>query len=261
MELLRAAPRSDLHVSVSQLKAYVMCPRKYELRYVRGAEAEHRSANLVLGSAVHEALAAYYAKYERGMKPTAGDVLAAFCAAFDEEAVKEPPVLLDAGETLGQLKDSGVALVRAFLDNVAPPERVLGVERAFHVDVVDPATGEVLEEQLVGYLDAVVEDAGRLLVLEHKTAARAWSQDQLEHDVQVGLYQAATGVDAVRLQVLTKTKAAKMLVHDLARNHRQQVEAVEVVCHVLKAIRAGAFWRQRGWACKECEFRVRCAAA
>ncbi len=259
MDFLKPAPRAQLHCSVSQVRAYLSCPRRFEMRYLLGAEPEHRSANLVLGSAVHEALASYYAKYQRGIEPVADGVMAAFSDAFDEEVAKEPAVLLDDGETLGQLKDSGVALVRAFLDNVVPPERVLAVESAFACDVVDPLTGEVLEEQLIGYLDAVVEDAGRLVVLEHKTAARAWSADQLEHDLQVSLYQAATGADAVRLQVLTKTKVAKLLLHELVRDERQQVEAVEVVCQVLKAIRAAAFWRQRGWACRECEFRARCA--
>ena len=260
MEFLRSAPRTDLHVSVSQIKCFQMCPKKYFWRYVLGAEAEHRSPNLVLGSAVHEALASYYSSIRNGKVPVTEGVLQAFSDAFDDELAKEPAVLLDEGQTAGELKDEGVKLVEAFLRDVKPPDRVLAVERAFACDVVDPLTGEILEEQLVGYLDAIVEDAGRLVVLEHKTAARAWSADQLEHDLQVSLYQAATGADAVRLQVLTKTKVARLLTHELVRDERQQVEAVEVVCQVLKAIRAAAFWRQRGWACRACEFRARCAA-
>jgi hypothetical protein len=58
--------------------------------------------------------------------------------------------------------------------------------------------------------------------------------------------------------VLTKTKVPKMLVHDLQRSDREQVEAVTIVCRVLDAIRAGAFWQSPGWACKDCEFRKQC---
>ncbi len=260
MEFLTAAPRSQLHCSVSQVRSFLGCPRRFEMRYILGAEPEHRSANLVLGSAVHEALAAYYRKYGAMRVPTAEEILAAFSDAFDEEAVKEPAILLDDGQTLGALKDEGARLVAAFLADVKPPDRVFSVESAFAMDVTSPETGEILQEQLVGYLDAVVEDAGKLVVLEHKTAARAWSADQLEYDLQVSLYQAVTGADLVRLQVMTKTRVAKMLVHDLVRTDKAQVEAVEVVCKVLTAIRAGAFWRARGWQCKECEFRARCAA-
>ncbi len=227
-------------------------------RYVLGAEAEHRSPNLVLGSAVHEALARFYTLLQRGLTPQPEGVMAAYSDAFDAEAAKEPTVLMEDGETLGELKDQGVALIQAFLANVKVPDRVLAVESAFSCDVVCPDTGEILEEQLVGAFDAVVEDAGKLVVLEHKTAARAWSADQLEYDLQVGIYQGVTGADLVRLQVLTKTKVAKLVVHDLVRTAKAQVEAVGVVCSVVQAIRAGAFWRNRGWACKDCEYRARC---
>ncbi len=260
MEFLRSAPRTDLHCSVSQVRSMQSCGKRFEYRYILGAEAEHRSPNLVLGSAVHEALASYYGSIRNGRVPVAEGVMAAFSDAFDEEIAKEPAVLLEEGQTAGELKDEGVRLVEAFLRDVKPPDRVFSVESAFACDVVTPETGEVLEEQLVGYLDAVVEDAGRLVVLEHKTAARAWSADQLEHDLQVSLYAAVTGADLVRLQVATKTKVPKLLTYDLTRTEKAQVEAVSVVCQVLKAIRAGAFWHSRGWQCKDCEFRARCAA-
>ena len=52
--------REGLHVSVSQIKCYLRCPRQYWFRYVIGAEPEFMPANLVLGSAVHEGLAAFY---------------------------------------------------------------------------------------------------------------------------------------------------------------------------------------------------------
>ena len=135
MEFLRSAPRTDLHVSVSQIKCFQMCPKKYFWRYVLGAEAEHRSANLVLGSAVHEALASYYSAIRNGKVPVAEGVLAAFSDAFDDEVAKEPAILLDDGLTIGVLKDSGVALVSAFLAGVKPPDRVFSVESAFACDV------------------------------------------------------------------------------------------------------------------------------
>jgi CRISPR/Cas system-associated exonuclease Cas4 (RecB family) len=258
MDLLQPAERAALHVSVSQIKSYLLCPRRYELRYVLGAQPEHRASNLVLGSAVHEALATWYRRHQAGLAQDAEVVEAVYHDTFAKMAGEGTHLLLDDGETLGDLDAAGLQLVRTFLANAVVPERVLAVESPFHADVVDPQTGEVLEEQLTGYLDAVVQDGERTIVLEHKTAARAWSQDQLDFDLQVSLYQGVTGADAVRLQVLTKTKVPKMLVHELVRTEREQQEAVGVVCQVLKAIRAGAFWPALGWSCKECEFRNRC---
>ena len=258
MEFLRHAERAALHVSVSQIRAFLACPKRYEYRYVLGAEPEHRASNLVLGSAVHSALAGYYLALRDGATPDPAQVLAHYDHAFDAEAKGEPAVLLDEGETLDDVRAGGAALVRAFLAGAPEPGRVLSVEAPVFADVVDPASGEVLEEQLLAYLDAVVEIDGKPVVLEHKTAARAWSRDQLEFDLQVSLYLALTGAQFLRLQVLTKTKVPKLLVHDLRRTERELVEAVEVVCRVLDAIRAGAFWPNLGWGCRECEFRRQC---
>ena len=215
MEYLKPAERAAFHVSVSQIKCFQMCPAKYKLRYVLGAEAEHKSPNLVVGTAVHEALALYYVMVRDGLEIELARIEQQFTEAFVQAAAEGPGVLLDEGERLEDVEAVGLTLVRTFLANVVRPGTVLAIEAPFYADVVDPETGEILEEQLTGYLDAVVEVNGKVVVLEHKTAARAWSQDQLEFDLQVSLYQAVTGAEKVRLQVLTKTKVPKMLVHDL----------------------------------------------
>ena len=49
-----------LYVSVSQVKTWLMCPRKYELKYIRGVAPAFVPVNLAFGSAFHEALAGYY---------------------------------------------------------------------------------------------------------------------------------------------------------------------------------------------------------
>ena len=138
-----------------------------------GAEPEQRSTNLVVGSAVHAALASYYLALRDGEEPGHDKVVQHYQEAFDHDARQEPPLLLDDGEAVEQVRAGGGALVRAFLDNVQSLGRVLAVEQAVRADIVDPDTGEVLEEQLLAYLDDVVELGGQLVVLEHKTAARA----------------------------------------------------------------------------------------
>ena len=55
-----------LHFSVSQMKAWLMCPRKFEFRYVLGAEQEFLPMPLVFGTAFHSALATHYQGFMRG---------------------------------------------------------------------------------------------------------------------------------------------------------------------------------------------------
>jgi CRISPR/Cas system-associated exonuclease Cas4 (RecB family) len=47
MSITLAPKRAELHVSASQIKTWLMCPRKYQYRYVLGLQPEHRSGNLV----------------------------------------------------------------------------------------------------------------------------------------------------------------------------------------------------------------------
>jgi len=257
MAITRLHP-AELHVSVSQVQTFLMCPRKYELRYVVGAEPEKRSLNLVFGSAIHEALAAYYIALKEGAEPDRDLVLATFSDSIDEALLDTPPVELDDDESAGTAKDKGVALLNVFFEHVEKPDKILAVEQPFAVDVNDPRTGGIIEEQFTGVLDALVEVEGHQVILEHKTAARKWSQDQLDYDLQAGAYLAAIPAACVRLQCLLKTKTPSLETHDLLRSDFQKNEAIDVICRVLDAIRAGAFWRQRGWQCKGCEYSSSC---
>ena len=63
-----------LHFSVSQMKAWLMCPRKYEYRYVTSADPEFVPMPLAFGSAFHSALAYHYGWLMRGEPAPAAEV-------------------------------------------------------------------------------------------------------------------------------------------------------------------------------------------
>lgn len=52
--------RDGLHLSISQIKAYIRCPRAYQLRYVLGVKPAFKSKALALGSSYHAAVARFY---------------------------------------------------------------------------------------------------------------------------------------------------------------------------------------------------------
>lgn len=72
-------------LSASQLSCYLMCPRKYAFRYVERVEAEHRSAALCFGSAVHSALEWFHDERLLGHSPDVLDVISIFMADWDSE--------------------------------------------------------------------------------------------------------------------------------------------------------------------------------
>ncbi len=258
MSIVPTAPRQALHVSVSQIQTWLRCPRKFSFRYVLGAEPEHVSSNLVLGSAVHAALAAYYVGVKNGDAPGAEELAAAFGDEWDGEVSTRPNLLLPDGKTADDVKDLGVRMLTAFADAAAPPDEVVAVEMPFALDIADPESGAVIEEQLVGVLDAIVVDGGVVEILEHKTAARRWSQIRLDHDLQLSVYLGVVEADRLRVNLLLKTRAPELVTCDVRRTAEQVDEAMLIVCRVLDAIRLGLFWPNRDWHCRDCEFRRRC---
>lgn len=258
MALITPAERQGLIVSVSQVSTYMMCPKKYEYRYVLKAEPEHRASALVLGIAVHAALANWYLAHADGRDPDKAEFFSTFIERFDAQAAGDLPVHVNGDRSINDERDEGLRLLQAFWEASPVPEKVIAVEQPFCVDVVDPATGVVLEEQLVGYIDGVIEEDGKTVLLEHKTAARRWAQDRLDFDLQIGTYLAVTDAEAVRLQLLLKTKQAQLVTQDLVRTEKQRAEALATMCRVLDGIRSGAYWRNRGWACRGCEYQFKC---
>ena len=79
-----------LYVSVSQAKTYLMCPRKYELKYIRGAEAAFVPVALAFGSAFHEALAAHYLELKTTGEPLRRDLLLDVFRSGWEKAIDGP---------------------------------------------------------------------------------------------------------------------------------------------------------------------------
>jgi len=215
--------REGLHVSVSQVKTYVRCPRQYQMRYVLGAEPEFVPRNLVLGSAVHEGLAAYYRSVMETSESPEQDVgLAALHATL--EAAKKNRVPLERGGE--DLEAVGTGLLRTFYEAVyQEPPVVVAVEAPFAVELHDPVTGETLEERLVGALDLAIREGEKHIVVEHKTAAKKWSADQIQHDIQLSAYKLVGGKIGLgdvglRLQMLTKTKKPAMVVENTERGDK-----------------------------------------
>ena len=58
--------RKRPHLSVSALKTYLSCPRKYRLHYVERAPASHRSIALVFGHAWHELIGKLLWLHQKG---------------------------------------------------------------------------------------------------------------------------------------------------------------------------------------------------
>ena len=253
-----------LHFSVSQMKAWLMCPRKYEYRYITGVEPEFVPMPLAFGSAFHSALAHHYGWLMRGEPAPVDEVKQRLVDALT--LAKNGPVPLQVDEEGGfeEAQAKGIQMLDVALAHAsAQPVKVLAVEEGFIVDLFDVETGEIIDEKLMGYIDLVVEEDGHRVLVEHKTSAKKYSLDQLLFDTQLSGYayaaaQLGWGEVGLRFSVTTKTKMPVVQVEDVLRDDLDKMDFLRTAGGVLKAIDAGVSFPVRGWACKGCPYRTRC---
>jgi hypothetical protein len=258
VDILRALRDSD-HFSVSQYKTYTMCSEKYRYRYVDRAESSHRSVALVVGSAAHHGFAAYYEHLrDHGEVPPLELLTDVVADSWKRGIIGEPVVKTeDPGADL----DKVIGLIGAFYEGVEVPTSVVGVEHAFGMAIKDPDSGEMSEKMLIGAIDALVtDDAGELVIIEAKTAARMWPEFQLRYDHQPTVYRRAImegGLSLnprLRFDFAMKTRTPRFQSVEVHRTDASEDEMNRTFWTVLQAIKAGIHCRNRGWMCSDCEF-------
>ena len=264
---MRSLPvvEGQLYTSVSQLKTWMLCPRRFELRYVRGVPPAFLPVALAFGTAFHAAAGRFYSGVQSLGAPPTFEVLAqTFRDSWQTQLDGNVPLQADEDEDLGAIVDLGVRMLKVFEAHVASrPVQVEAIEHAFAVALHDPDTGEVLDEKLVGFFDLVLREGERRVIVELKTAAKKYSQDQLDYDLQPSAYKfAAMGLGwtdaSVRFSIITKTKVPAVQEVDLLRGPLAENDFLRTALGVLRAIDAGASYPVRGWQCRSCPFKAPC---
>jgi CRISPR/Cas system-associated exonuclease Cas4 (RecB family) len=259
----------DLYTSISQLKAYLKCPRQFEFRYVRGAEPEFQPRALAFGIAFHGALARHYIDLrDIGVAPQVEKLIEVFRDLWLQKKNGKVPLEGADDEDDGKTDavDLAAKMLRKFNADVPPDPtaKVIAVEQPFSLTLFDPDTGELQEEKLVGVIDLVLREDDHVTLVEHKTSAKKYTYDQLRFDFQPTAYQLAmkeAGHDEVglRYQVFTKAKSPQVQVQDVMREHRDEDDFRRLALGVLKAIDAGVSYPVRSWACRSCQFKTACS--
>ena len=257
--------RSRPHLSVSQLKTFLQCPRKYFLQYVDRVPPAFRPIALPFGSAWHEAIDIWLTSSTVGDEVDRDLVKQTFADRLERDVdADDMPVLFDNDDdNLEKSIALGVRMLDVFLTAVPLPETIIGVEAPFAIDLTDPATGDVLPVPLVGAVDAVVEEDGRPIVWELKTSARRWSSDQLEYDLQATTYARAMHLEghvdvAVKMLITTKATAPAVQIETVTRSRVDERELAHTAASVLRAINAGVDHPIRGWSCRGCPWSGEC---
>lgn len=251
----------NVPLSASQITTYLMCARKYLLRYVLGLPPEFKSAALAFGSAVHSAIEWFHSEKIDGRTPDVADVVRTFRSDWSSE--QETGVAYDDDQSAAGMEVMGVALIELYVARMAT-ENILATEVPFEVPLVDPDTGEVFDVRLRGYFDALMGEPGAETLVEVKTTARRFDAGTLKRKVQLAAYryafkQVRGRTPDVKVVALVKTKRPAIEVQNVPET-LPEAFFVKLAVDIARAVDAGVFPANPSWACDGCEHAKACAA-
>ena len=182
--------KEELHVSYSQIFTYLHCSLKYQFQYVQAIPPERIGVALPFGTAIHAALEMFYRTHMEKREITDVKTLEEmFADTFTNILLKsEVPVIHKKDETKDGLIEMGKAMLKAFSKTVSLQNtEVIGVEI--------PLTGRLYTDKgqptdfnVIGVIDALIRDENGIVAIDHKTAARAKQQTDVEEDLQFSAY-------------------------------------------------------------------------
>jgi putative RecB family exonuclease len=249
------------HWSFSSVSQYLRCPLQYYFERVARIPRPTVSSSLILGSAVHEALAMFHSGVLNGHSPELPEVQKAFVEGWSRRESCES-VSFRKGESSDVLIEVGKSLLAEYLKSPTIGE-ILSIEHRVLVPLRD-STGTFIEEPLIAIADLIVVFEGRLKVVEFKTAAKSYNQTDVDRSLQATCYanlvMSEFDVEAdVEFTVLVKTKKPKLQRLSTTRNESDFQRLGSLVEHVRQSVEAGRFFpNESPMNCSTCPFQSQC---
>jgi hypothetical protein len=244
--MIAMASTPTTHLSFSQLRGYVECPRAWYYQKVAQVEPERVPASLAFGSAVHAACAAVNEAAMYGEWVNAALVFDRAWAPYT--AADAVPLALGDEDEAAALAAKGRAMVTAY----KAPKHIVAVEQRVEIEI-DPDL-----PPLVGYIDLLRQADDGLVVADVKTSATRVISDVEMLAAQLGLYGMAYPVVRSEAIVLFKGKVPAQTVQGVTPWSLNRLRTWAIEVHA--AMRAGIRFAHRSRNCRTCQFRDRCAA-
>ena len=220
-------------LSPSQANCYLMCSAKWWFKYGLGLP-DPKGGSLVRGLAVHKVIETWFRATMAGAAPEIEDMREPYDAAWDALSADAS---FAEGDDIGELKRQGAALLRRYLEDVAPQIRPAKLEQR--------VVGEIGGVKVQGYIDILDVD-GR--VIDVKTAAKSPSRVDPSYAFQLATYrQLCPGASGkVRLDTLVATKTPKVVTTEYEVTAADQLMTQTLYPRVREGIREGLYLPNRG---------------
>jgi putative RecB family exonuclease len=258
--------RRKPHWSCSSIGTFMTCSLAWAFQYVYRLDRGPTPAALIFGGCYHKALGFLFRKKRTGETAQTGAILDLFADLLLQETnIGKSRILFDEGDDVNSLTAKGRDMLEAYVKDLDPAERVLGVDVAFSVPLED-ADGNVLSKPLIGEFDTVVADpTGTETIVDWKTARARYAAGYVANHLQPTCYLYAHakmgGRDSTRFRfdVVTKNKTPVVQSCPTERTPDSFARLVELVRTIEKAARHECFIpNDQSWRCKGCEYSSAC---
>jgi len=249
------------HWSYSSINQYLRCPLQFFFQRVLGLPYRTTTSGLVLGSAVHVALAEYHRGLQRNEIVGANGLLKILHDTWTERESTEEIIYRD-GDSRDDSLAQGVNLIELYLKE-PPPTGIVAVEQEIIAPLIN-SRGEYLETPLVAVTDLLVTEEDHLKVQEFKTSGRAYGESEVESSLQPTCYVHAVnevyGQQAkVEYTVLVKTRTPKVQRLTTSRYADDFGRLGDLVETIEKAVQLGIFYPvESPMNCATCPYRQQC---
>lgn len=249
--------------SHSRLEAFDRCPRQFFYRYRLQLPAESESVEAYLGKRVHDVLERLYRATAGGRVPSLPRVQARFRQLFDDGYDPARVRIVRLEHPLGFYRELGEHCLANYYADHYPFDRdeTLGVEERVLFDLGDTAAGPV---RVQGFIDRIARARdGAVEIHDYKTGARVASQNAVDQDRQLALYQ--LGLE----RRFGPTRAFRLVWHFVrsgvtrsSTRTAEQLEALreDTLARVRRIQSESDFPAKPSQLCRWCEYRDGCSA-
>lgn len=255
--------RQSPHISYSQIETYISCGLQYRFSRVDRLPPEFIPDNLVFGSTIHRLLAQFYEAKMIGDLMALSNIHDLFKKLWTEAAKDRDDIRYADGKDFETLLTQGIHLLTAWYSNLDDNNnyRVLAIEEAFTFNLAD------IPVPVIGAIDLVEEDeVGTIIITDHKTAARSYSANDIDRNMQMTIYQMAAKSNGyadreilLQFGCLIKTKKPKFESYYTVRTEVDEKRLIKKIRHVWDAISKEVFIPNDGsWKCQSCQYRQYC---
>ena len=256
--------RQKPHISYSQIETYISCGLQYKFSRIDRLPPEFIPDNLVFGSTVHRVLAQFYEAKMIGDRMALSNIHNLFKKVWTEAARGRDDIRYADGKDFETLLTQGSDLLTDWYSNQDHNNnyRVLAVEEAFSFDIAD------IPVPVIGAVDLVeICDESTVVITDHKTAARSYSANDIDRNMQMTIYQMAAKSNGyadrdiiLKFDTLIKTKKPKFESYYTVRTDRDEKTVKKTIRYVWDAISKEVFIPNAygSWRCNNCQYCQYC---